>query len=249
MNATTTTRIPVKSIAISQAEGEIGKMITATVSTWAAAAIILARICSTAPKDGGYYKTDCVAVFADGETYTARFDAAHPESKGYEPADLAAHIRSHVEYLAGYRCPKHLDQATYEHQLAVGEKASPGRGAEARAFLVKYNLKDDPNAKPATIERNDRPRSEPAKILPSTDILARPAHPPVPAPGKPLIPEMLRLIETQLTVALAEMEKEVARRIYLKTTDRANDVASVASAQAKALEIRKALAAVIKARE
>jgi hypothetical protein len=253
MNTTapTRTKSPIKSIRITQVEGITGQLIDATVSTWAAAAIVLARICSTAPKDGSYYKCDFRCVWENKETYDGRFDASHPEYKNRDPADLAQQVRNFAEYLAGFRCPSHLDQATYEHQLAVGEKAKPGRGEEARKFLMNQSLKDDPTAKPATIEKNDRPRvmDVPAKVIPSTDILTRPVPQVPPAPTKvPIIPEMLRIIEVQLTVALAEMEKELARRLVLKTADRASDVAAYAKAKAQELELRKALAAVIKAR-
>lgn len=236
---TTATKIPIRTIAINQAEGETARLIKATVSTWAAANILLARICAAAPKDGSYFKTDFVVTWQDGNTYSGRFDACNPGYINAEPADLERHIRSHVEYLAGYRCPAHLDQATYEHQLVVGEKASPGRGAEARAFLVKYNLKDDPNAKPAEVQVQGRERR----------------HVPVPAPAKstPLVPQSLTdklaTLETMLAHTLQEAETLLPVLLATKTADRAQDVATYTKAKARSLEIRKALAAVIKARE
>jgi hypothetical protein len=64
-----------------------------------------------------------------------------------------------------------------------------------------------------------------------------------------VIAARLQTIETQLVVVLTDLEKALPLLLAAKTADRANDVASYASAQKKALEIRKALAAIIKARE
>ena len=264
MPTSTAKKIPVKSISIEQLEGQ-GPLIKATVSSYAAASIVLARICSTLPSVAPFHavKVSFTILFLDGESYTGRIDARHNAAPNFEGTDVQKHARDYLTFLAGMRCPKHLTQEQYEQYLADAEKRRPGSKDFATAWLINYALEDAPNLRPIAIERNDRPRpsADPAPAKPDTltytqrdgtkivhERVKDPA--PVPVPGKlPIIPEMLRLIETQLTVALAELEKEVARRIYLKTTDRANDVASVASAQAKALEIRKALAAVIKARE
>jgi hypothetical protein len=227
------TKVPITYIEINQAEGLIDRLVKARVSTWAAANVLLARICSEAPKDGSYLKVDFKIHWSDSETYIGRFDASHPEYKNHDPADLALHVRNYAEYLAGFRCPKHLDQATYEHQLAVGEKAKPGRGEEARKFLMTRSLKDDPNAKPATIEKNDRPRvvDVPLPLSPAAKLNAR-----------------LQTIETQITVVLSDLTAQLPILMATKTADRASDVAAYAKARAQELELRKALAAVIKAR-
>ena len=244
MNTTapTRTKVPLRSVHIQQHEGPTGQLINVTVASFAATDIVLARICAQVPA-GRYHKCSVTLHWNDGMKYEARYDATSPAHVDPSLASIAEHVRKANEFNAGY-APGQLDPETYAHKLAVLETTVPGLGDRCRNFLKRYSLKDDPNAKPATIERNDRPRSEPAPILRHPD----------PAPAKPMDPAAivatrLQSAETMLTVILADLERALPLLLALKTEDRANDVARYAKAQKQALEIRKALAAVIKARE
>jgi hypothetical protein len=228
-------RVPIAHIRIHQAEGETGRLVDATVSTWAATRLILDRICASSPKDGGYYKCDFRIMWSDRFVYEGRFDAAHPTASGYSGTDLAAQVRRVWEFNAGF-APGRLDQETYEHRLATLEKNHPGAGDAARKHLITYSLQEDPAAKPATIEKNDRPRivdvPRPAPLSPAAVLAAR-----------------LQTIETQITVVLADITTQLPILMATKTADRSADVAAYAKAKAQELELRKALAAVIKARQ
>ena len=234
--APTKTKIGIKSILIDQQEGLTSALVKVQVSTWAAANALLARICAAAPKDGTYHKVSFKISWQDLETYDGRFDASQPGSSGHEVPDLSAHIRHLQEYCAGYACPKDMDQSMYEHRLAEKEKRNPGVGDAARKFLKTYSLADDPNHKPATVQVNDRP-----KVLPVPQSAA-PAPPSITA-------SRLTATHDMLVVILADLDKEILILAKSTAPTMAEAVAKYTKAKMQALEVRKALAAIIKARQ
>lgn len=104
--ATTITKIQVKLITITRAEGlieECDKPETAT--TFDHANGILSRWSETSPKDGSYDKCDFSVEYEDGENYTGRYDLVHWSK---ERADLAKHMLDHLTFYSGERCPMWL---------------------------------------------------------------------------------------------------------------------------------------------
>lgn len=223
------TRVGVRSIHINQQEGTIGNLINTTVSTFRAANALLGRICSQADPKGQYLKVAFTVTYLDGDTYQGRYDAKHPDANEKAAPDLAAHMRSHVEYLAGYRCPSHLDVATYEHQLMQREKATPGCGEKARAWLKTYSLIDDPSDLPAAVEIRETP-------MPPLSVPLRLAN-------YDVIRERLAVLITGTSITLKEMEDNA------EALKRAGNEVAHQVAKSHAMQIRKALAALIQAKD
>lgn len=104
---------PIKTIRIERAEGtdEDCRAGQATHTTWANAEAHIKRMARTAPKDGGYDKTDIKVEWADGETYAWRFDMTREHVTS--PSPLADDLREIASCWAGRRCPNHLDADAY----------------------------------------------------------------------------------------------------------------------------------------
>ncbi len=144
MNDTTMTappkiKIAMRNLLIHQAEGLSVDCISTTHTTWKDAEDRIQRICAKVPKDSGYYKCDFRIHFVDGEEYEGRYDAAHPEASAYE-GSLADHVRNHLLFYAGLKCPSHMKEADYER--IVGEHTESKE--KYLNFLKTYALEDLP---------------------------------------------------------------------------------------------------------
>lgn len=81
---------------------------------WSKANELLSTWARTAPEGGGYDKTDFAVHFADGETYKGRYDLTRKDTI---TADLAGHIKYHVDFLSGKR-PSGMDPEQYKRYLS-----------------------------------------------------------------------------------------------------------------------------------
>ncbi len=134
------TKIGATLITISRAEGPAAECFETKHTTWADAELRIKNICATAPQSGGYEKCDFTIVFANLETYSGRYDAAHPTSLVYE-GSLSDHVRNHLTFYAGLRCPAHMTDEKYNAFL---DQREPGDRADFLAFLTTYALEDLP---------------------------------------------------------------------------------------------------------
>ena len=103
------------SITIERAEGlssECGQPVT--VGSFAEADAVLHAWSETAPSRGGYDKCDFSISWADGGTYSGRYDLKH-HSK--EPASLTQHMIDECEFHTGKFCPLHMSQDDYTSYL------------------------------------------------------------------------------------------------------------------------------------
>lgn len=139
MNAIAT-KVKAVKITIDRAEGMHHECIKTEHTTWAEAEQRILDIRSTAPADGGYDKCDFKIEFEDGQTYEGRYDAQHTSIT--DEVGLAGHVRSHLEFLSGDRCPAHMTKDEYDRAMAVREHRIPGIREEAKTFLANYSLED-----------------------------------------------------------------------------------------------------------
>lgn len=82
----------------------------------------------------GYDKCDFTVTYADGETYTGRYDLEPPE-KG--PADLAAHMRSFLIWYGGRETNPYCGMEKYKAFLAQQSQEDIDA---CRAFLDSYEI-------------------------------------------------------------------------------------------------------------
>lgn len=88
---------------------------------WETANIILSKWARTAPDNGCYDKCDFTVTFADGETYTGRYDLTRDDVQN---ADLGKHILDFCVYVSN---PKNVpwltddDSRHYAHLLTAYE--------------------------------------------------------------------------------------------------------------------------------
>ena len=128
-----TMKIQVKEITIIRAEGlssECGKKHTA--KSYAEAEAILTRMAHSAPKSGGYDKTDFTVTFEDGETYDGRYDLKYTRDES-----LAEHMKSFLMWYAGETKNPHCGQIQYDAFMA---RQSSEEIAEAKLFLATYEI-------------------------------------------------------------------------------------------------------------
>jgi hypothetical protein len=133
--------IPMKRITIERAEGytddpywKAGE--TRTFTDWEIARAALIKLCcSLDPSRPGYDKCDFTVEFEDGNLYTGRFDAAHPDSSSYEQADLQKHIRDYVQFMAGLSRPSHMSADDYKRFMLSND-----RRGDAVEFLKLYEV-------------------------------------------------------------------------------------------------------------
>ena len=126
-------KIQVKEIVITRGEGlisECGKKFIA--KSYAEAEAILSQMSKTAPKTGGYDKTDFIVTFADGETYSGCYDLRYERKES-----LGEHMRSFLEWYAGMTQNPHCGQAKYDEFMA---RQSPAEIAETKLFLDTYQI-------------------------------------------------------------------------------------------------------------
>lgn len=117
--------ITMSSIKLYRAEGPIAKIGPAgPFSTWAQADGQLAQWAQTAPEPGqGYNKVDFEVVWADGESYSGRYDMNRwGEDSERDGHDLARHIRQFLVYLA-HACPNgHTNSQAAEAKTFLAER-------------------------------------------------------------------------------------------------------------------------------
>lgn len=127
---TTPDRIPAVRIEIERAEGLDSECYKSDHPTWEEAEERIRAICRTAPKNGGYDKTDFSVIFADGETYRGRYDATHPTADGFE-GTLSHHICDSLLFYAGIRTPSHMTEEAHEELVRDSKEA-------AREWIKRY---------------------------------------------------------------------------------------------------------------
>jgi hypothetical protein len=125
-------KIAVKKIEITRGEGpsvECG--ITHICMSWEAADSILYDMSKTAPRTGGYDKTDFVITFKDGEEYSGRYDLKH---HSIEDVSLSGHVVDFVRFHGGLltkeQLPSHVKSEDYSCHV----------DAEFAVFYEAYDL-------------------------------------------------------------------------------------------------------------
>jgi hypothetical protein len=103
-------------ITITRAEGNLNtdSFEPVTVASFAAANALLHAWSETAPARGGYNKCDFSITWADGSTYSGRYDLKH---HSIEPASLTQHMTDQAEFYTGKFCPLHMKQTDYDRFL------------------------------------------------------------------------------------------------------------------------------------
>lgn len=105
--------------------------------SWHEANMILRANSSTAPKGGAYDKHDFKVTFADGQTYSGRYDLRHWQD---ETPDLARHVRTFVEYLAGTPPAWMHEKPEVLARYQKDREANAAEVAEAKRWLETYDL-------------------------------------------------------------------------------------------------------------
>jgi hypothetical protein len=154
MTATSTKRIPVKSIEINRAEGAPGVCYPSVHDSWTDAEARLLRICLDTPT--GSAKCDFEIHWIDGESYKGTISAYHPTHKLHET--LGAHCRFYLEYSAGLNCPTFIQEAEYHKSLDESEKRVPGFKASALRMLQLYALSDEHKAESPKVSIDPAPK-------------------------------------------------------------------------------------------
>lgn len=129
-------RVPVKSVFIRRAEGPTYDLGQRTVASFEAADEQLKNWARTAPKDRSYHKVDFDVTWADGETFTGRYDLAFEDFK--KSNLLGSHIQQHLTFLAGLVCPERMTREQYDaylKQFGYDQKRD-----EILAFLQNYEM-------------------------------------------------------------------------------------------------------------
>jgi hypothetical protein len=93
----TKTTTTIQSISISQAEGEVGKLVNGAVSTVDAANMLLRRIAKDGP-DLGYYKTDVVVAWSDDQAIRTRFDVMIDGTENND-TDVTRHMHEWAKFI------------------------------------------------------------------------------------------------------------------------------------------------------
>lgn len=133
---TNTEKIKVKRITVQCAEGPSYLCHLKTASNFEEANSLLRAISNDGP-DLGYYKTDFVIEFENGDTYEGRFDVYRWDNPDKEPIDLQGHVRRFVQFYAGLRKPDRLTEVQYKTIISRGGGESV---AKFREFLEKYEV-------------------------------------------------------------------------------------------------------------
>jgi hypothetical protein len=122
--------IEIKKIVIIRAEGKIELCgIEQLAKSWKQADEILLEMSETAPKDGGYDKTDFYIEFVDGQEYEGRYDLKHFTD---EIPNLYNHVVDHVSFYTGLRQPHWMEE--YQYQALMKDVPCE----EYKEFLFKY---------------------------------------------------------------------------------------------------------------
>ena len=102
-----------------------------TVGSFAEADALLIAWSETAPKNGGYNKTDFYVAWPDGEQYRGRYDLQH---HSVARPSLVDHMAGFCEYMLGLRKPEHMSEAQYRQDVST---LRPECVAEARDQLER----------------------------------------------------------------------------------------------------------------
>ncbi len=132
------TKIAVKSIHIDRVEGLTSECFTTGHATWVGAEERIQLICATSPDDGCYNKCKFTIVWADGEVYEGRYDAAREGSHSYE-GTLAKHCLDFLTFRAGLRCPDHMAPDDYDRAM---QRQGNDAINEALRYLKTYSFVD-----------------------------------------------------------------------------------------------------------
>jgi len=129
-------KISVTSIYLNRAEGLTKELEERTVHSLNEADEVLRRWARTAPKTGGYHKIDFQILWADGETYTGRYDLKYEDTT--KSNLIGSQVQHYLAFHAGIFCPQHLSREQYEAYLERfgGEE----KKAEAMKFLHDYEM-------------------------------------------------------------------------------------------------------------
>ena len=110
-----------------------------TFNDFESANLFLRELARNAPgPNEGYYKTDFMIVFEDGEDYKGRIDLTN-----FETPDLGDHVRKFVRFYSGSimatDLPSHL---TPEQYRTIVLRGGPERRDWMLAFLDHYQIGD-----------------------------------------------------------------------------------------------------------
>lgn len=134
--------VAVKEIMVEQCEGFSHDCVAKTFDSWAGAERHLLDICWRAPADGNsYLKTDFKITWADGQTYSGRYDAYKLLTPSHE-GTLSQHIVQHCRFISGQWKPFHLSDEQYKMILSRAEKYTPGISETMKTLLTQYDLGD-----------------------------------------------------------------------------------------------------------
>jgi len=143
MNTDTTKKIEAVKIEIERGEGltvECGKYTLEgsknnSGNVWAMADSLIHGMAQSTHKDAGYDKCDFVVTFADGDTYSGRFDMTHDHTTG--AGLLAEHINGWLLFCTGDHKPDHLTTKQYTEYIRLSGEAAQNN---ARDFLNTYQI-------------------------------------------------------------------------------------------------------------
>jgi hypothetical protein len=144
MDSMKTNLIPAVSILLNRAEGpsrECGEKTFTGPDCWQQAHRQLRNWSYSAPKGGGYDKTDFTVTFADGNEYEGRFDLSRDWDQ--DAPSIEAHIHNHCTYHAGLHKSERQDEDGYRRYLALPRIAEMKAGMES--ILRNYDLNGMPH--------------------------------------------------------------------------------------------------------
>lgn len=134
-------KIKATEIEIARVEGMCDECVTVIIrdsngdcDLWAASDRILKAWAMSAPATGGYDKCDFTVRFADGETYSGRFDLQHKHMT--ERDLLAGHILGLADFYLGNACPGHMQQNDYAAFVANQPEIAESYKAFTSAYAV-----------------------------------------------------------------------------------------------------------------
>ncbi len=143
-------KIAVAQIIVDRIEGPSPHPGPRTFTTFATANDYLREICeSLNPKLPGADKVEFKLLFADGEDYTGRFDAKHPNNRHHEAPNIGEHVREFQEFYAGLRRPIHMTDDEYSNFCSGIDHETKRQSVH---FLTTYALIDLPKPEPVTTD-------------------------------------------------------------------------------------------------
>lgn len=137
-------RVRMTQIVIAKAEGRMSDAIKPGIeyrfTRWQDAARHLLAICMAKNPGRGYDKCGFRVTFADGYEHCGRYDAAHPDSKCHEAAQLGLHIRPFQRFIARLDRPEWITPAHWQY---LTDTQPETEREDARRFLARYVLHDE----------------------------------------------------------------------------------------------------------